>query len=144
MSSKTLLVLFGVALVVFAAYVFKDRIPSPSVSVKRPYTAPNEHKVVPLEGNPMAFEVLDRPGAAGRDYFCAAARYAEIVLRADVAAHVRVTAALGPSQTWDNRRAVAFDVVSDGADDGLAGLVPRVDRPGERRSILVARRFCAT
>lgn len=146
MSSRTLIFILGVAILAFVAYVFQDRIPSPSVSAKRPYNAPNAHKVAPLETGPEAFEVLDRPGAAGRDYFCAAAKYAEVVLRADPTDHVRVTQALGPSQTRDSRRAVGFELVpaaqlSDVRD--AAPLMPDVDSVGESRSLIVARRFCA-
>lgn len=146
MSSKALIFVLGVVILAFAAYVFQDRIPSPSVSAKRPYNAPNEHKVAPLETSPEAFEVLDHPGAAGRDYFCAAAMYAVVVLRADPADHVRVTHALGPSQTRDSRRAVGFELVPAAQlpNAPYAGpLTPGVDTVGESRSVRVARRFCA-
>lgn len=146
MSSKTILFIAGIALLVLVLYLFKDRIPSPSVSAQRPYSAPNGHKVAPLEGAPTRFEVLDTPGAMGKTYFCAAAKYAEVVLKAEIRDHVRVIRALGPSETRDNRRAVGFELVP--ADDVTAPetpniLAPRIDRPGESRSLIVSRRFCA-
>ncbi|WP_424975234.1 hypothetical protein [Dinoroseobacter sp. S124A] len=146
MSSKFIIFVLGVALVVFCAYVFRDRIPSPTVSAKRPYSAPNGHKVAPLEQGPEQFEVWDRPGAIGRDYFCAAAKYAEAVLRAEPTDHLRVTTAFGPSQVRDNRRAVGFELVCAAElSDSTApnNRAPVIDQPGESRSILVSRRFCA-
>lgn len=146
MSSKMIVFMAGVALLAFVLYLVKDRIPSPSVSAQRPYSAPNGHKVVPLEGAAGQFEVLDTPGAMGRTYFCAAARYAEAVLRAEPADHVRVVDALGPSQTRDNRRAVVFELVP-AAEVSVSSapniLAPRIDGPGESRSVVISRRFCA-
>lgn len=146
MSSKMLLFMAGVAVLALVLYVVKDRIPSPAVSTQRPYSAPNGHKVAPLEGAAGRFEVLDTPGAMGRTYFCAAARYAEAVLRARHSDHVRVVTALGPSQTRDNRRAVGF-VLVPAAEIGDSPapniLAPRIDTPGESRSIAISRRFCA-
>jgi hypothetical protein len=146
MSSKMILFFAGIALLVFVLYAFKDRIPSPSVSAQRPYSAPNGHKVALLETGPGRFEVLDTPGAMGKTYFCAAAKYAEVVLRGQVNDHVRVVRELGPSQTRDNRRAVVFELVSaaEAVDSETANiLAPRIDTPGESRSIAVSRRFCA-
>ncbi|MEM1078568.1 MAG: hypothetical protein AAGI09_08580 [Pseudomonadota bacterium] len=146
MSSKFLIFVLGVALVVFCAYVFRDRIPSPTISAKRPYSAPNGHKVAPLDDGPAQFEVWDSPGAAGRDYFCAAAKYAEAVLRAEPKDYVRVTRGFGPSQVRDNRRAVGFELIpADALGDSTPhnNRAPMIDSPGEIRSILVSRRFCA-
>ncbi|MDD9716490.1 MULTISPECIES: hypothetical protein [Dinoroseobacter] len=146
MSGKTILFVLGIAVLALVLYTVRDRIPSPSVSAQRPYSAPNGHKVVPLGNGPGRFEVLDTPGAMGRGYFCAAARYAEAVLRAETRDHVRVIAELGPSQTQDNRRAVGFELVpaAEVADSETTNIsAPRIDQTGESRSIVVSRQFCA-
>lgn len=143
MSDRFLTVLALVALAGAAVYMFRDRIPSLDVSPERPFIASNKQRVIPsIDGQP-SFEVLSQPGAAGPQYFCAAAEFARSVLRANMNDLLVSTSAEGPSPTRPGFKSVMFELRPPAeAPSDPAGIILDVSRAGHVRSVATALQFC--
>lgn len=114
----------------------------PQPSASRLFVASNDHRVYGL-GEPDRFEVLSRPGAAGRDYFCAASEYAIRRLRAGPTDRLVVATPIGGSLAQPSRRAVGFQLVPQGvAVPDRRGVTVSVSRVGENLNVAHGRSFC--
>ncbi|WP_425092576.1 hypothetical protein [Tropicimonas sp. S265A] len=143
MSDRFLAVLALTAVAGAIIYMMRDKIPVPNVSPERPFIASNDHRVVPSIDNSPTFEVLSRPGAAGPQYFCAAAEYARQVLRAEMTDILVSTTAEGPSRTNPDFRSVMFELrAPEEAPSSGSGITIDISEPRQVRSVAVALQFC--
>jgi hypothetical protein len=107
------------------------------------FIALNKHRVVPSSVDGAMMEVYSRPGAAGPQYFCAAADYAVRRLGRNTSDRVIVVRPEAPSTTKPGFRSVLFSVRPWQAErEEDPSLTLDIDRVGEEEPIVVARKRC--
>jgi len=143
MSDRFLMIVLIAVAVGATLYVLRDRIPTPNVSRDRPFVASNKQRVYPAPQDPARFEVLSQPGAAGPQYFCAAAEYARKVLRAEMDDALVTLTPEGPSEVSTRHRGVQFELrPAAEAPPPDNALVLNLRNAGLSRRVAVALRHC--
>lgn len=105
------------------------------------YRATNRMPVVALDGN--RFEVIGPGDLGARDYWCAAADYADRVLRAPGNVRIYVARGYATSQTAAPRKSVTFTLDPTGLQPRDALILGRSIRdPGANLALFHARTFC--
>ncbi|EBA16648.1 hypothetical protein RSK20926_02549 [Roseobacter sp. SK209-2-6] len=90
------------------------------------------------------FEVVPKAGGIGRDYWCAAADYAQRELKAPWSAKLYVARGLGPSETTRRKSAAQFTLDAQQAAAGSAGGFHNINslKPGESMKVSQAFSYC--
>ncbi|WP_333683027.1 hypothetical protein [Pontibaca methylaminivorans] len=104
------------------------------------WRAVNRQEVFPL-GNGV-FEVLSRPGAGPRQFWCAAADYARRVLDAPAAQRIYIHRGIGPSMTRPDYKAVQFAFQPPPGARTDHGYALSLDAVGDSQRTAAARQFC--
>jgi hypothetical protein len=95
--------------------------------------------------NPMAngvFEVVGKPGAGPREYWCSAGHYARAMLRAAANQRIYITRGLGQSETTNRRSAVQFSLTKP-PGDYQSGYSLSIKNVGENLTAAAASNYCA-
>ncbi|SEQ90050.1 hypothetical protein [Thalassovita taeanensis] len=112
------------------------------------YIAENRLVVTPLSV-PGSFEVISRPGTGPREFWCAAASYAQTQLGRPTTSRIFIESGLGPAQTEPGKSAVVYTVaptpaLAQGPRPGEGGnYFVSMRKPGFNLSVSHARSFCS-
>jgi hypothetical protein len=138
--SMTPLLIAGAVLII-GLLVYSNR---PSYGPEQPFLAKNGLWVAHAQAEGAEIEVYSQPGAAGPDYFCAAAEFAVRYQKRSRSEFLVVVTAEADSKTRSGFRSVHFQVVGK---DGIVDLPPNgaavsVARSGEHRTVAFAEQLC--
>ncbi len=107
------------------------------------FVAQNRYIVTPGPGG-GEFTVLGQAGAAGSDFFCAAADYAHRRLGVSDAERVMLIAPVAKNPAYGGQRTGTFRVASRGEAPERANINVSMRRAGENLQIGHARSMCVT
>ena len=129
------------ALLIVGLLVFTNR---PSYGPDQPFLARNGLRVAHSQSEGSEIEVYSQPGAAGRDYFCAAGEFAVRYQKRSRTEYLVVVLPEADSETRSGFRSVHFRVAGkeDIGDLPPNGAVVSVARSGEHRTIAFAEQLC--
>ena len=102
-------------------------VPPEPADPDAPYRTYRGNLVLPDPSVPGQFEVFPIAGDAGRDYWCAAAKFAERRLNVLPNRRIYVVTPRGPSRTVPGKRSVVFTVAPDAAVVAAGEAIPAND-----------------